>query len=512
MPRMSRALPSRRLLLAVALAAAVLPSAAQDPAAERLYAQARRLLETGDRDTALEELQLLVQQFPQDRLAPKALLQVAEIRHAKGDLEATRMALEKLRAEYGRSLESASAFVKQAEIQLEEARRPADLEEARATFRRVPLLYGRDTYPELEDRMLARIKSGELSLQLGEVETAVSEFLTAVEDEPPNRLTGRAQLLLATALVHCGEWVAAAEVLQRLAAAEAADSQVSSSAADRASAARLSSLIHRRIVRPLSGQPPWSTTARYPASGLQLKQPTGVAAAEDGRLVIVDPKLPLVALVDADGQVERRVAIRDAERPGWSAGTAYVVTELGIVAPFDDLESPRFLEPRPGKESYLKGLLAAERGPFNEWYVLAKGWKSLLAFVTPRQGQELLAASRPELVDLAQDHLGRVYALDRDAGQVVRLGIDRRQTEVVVRGSGWRRPVALALDPLGNSYVLDRSNRSVEMFDPAGRLQARVGPELGGGIELRSPVDLAVDGSGRLFIADAKLPFVVLLD
>ena len=180
--------------------------------------------------------------------------------------------------------------------------------------------------------------------------------------------------------------------------------------------------------------------------------------------------------------------------------------------PFDDAKSPRFLEPRPGREKFLEDLLAAERGPFGDWFVVAKAWKSLLSFESPRQGQELLAANNPDLVDLAQDSLGRIYALDRRGKQVLRLGADRRGSEVVVRGSGWKRPVALAIDRLGRFYVLDRGNRTVEVYDHAGRRVTSVGPLLGGGIELRAPVDLAVDGTGRLFIADEKLPFVVVLE
>ena len=502
----------RRTAAALAIYGFAASAAAQDPAAERLYAEAVRLLQAHDRDASLAELELLVQQFPTDRLASKALLQVAEIRHAKGDLLGTQAALEKLRTDYGRTLESAAAFVKQAEIEVEQARRSADLEQARATFRRVPLLYGRETYPDLEDRVLARIRTGELSLQLGDYESAVSELLAAVEDEPPNRLTGKARLLLATALTHTGEWIAAAETLQRLASeGSAGNATVSSSAAERASALRLLSLLHRRIVRPLSGQRSWLTASRYPASGLQLKKPSGVAADDDGRLVIVDPDLPLIALIDADGNVAARAAVRDAGRPGWSAGACFVVGDERILLPFDDRESPRFLEPRPGKESPLKGLLAAERGPFGDWFVLAKGWRSLLSFASPREGQELLATGKPDLEDVAQDRLGRIYVLDRSAKQVLRVGVDRRRAETVIKGT-WRRPTALALDQLGNYYVLDRGDGKVEMFDVNGRKQAEIGPLLGGGIELRNPVDLAVDGSGRVFIADTKLPFVVLLD
>ncbi|MEM7586171.1 MAG: tetratricopeptide repeat protein [Acidobacteriota bacterium] len=484
------------------------PTAAQDPAAERLFAEALRVLEGGDPSSSLKELQLLVQQFPTDRLAPKALLQIADIQRALGQREATVRALEQLRSEYGRSLESAAAFVRQAEIEAEEARRVSDLEAARATFRRVPLLYGRESYPELEDRVRARLRTGEISLQLGDNATAVAELLAAVEDEAASHLTGRTRLLLATALTRTGEWVAAAEVLQRLAAEEGA---ATSTEAERAAAIRQLSLIHRQVIRPQSGLPPWLSATRYPASGLQLKEPTGVAAAEDGRLVIVDQRLPLVALIGADGAFSESIALRDAGRPGWSSGAAYTVTETRILLPFVSQESPRFLEPVPGKEKPLKGLQAAERGPFGDWFVLAKGWRSLLAFQSARQGQELLATSKPEPKDIAQDFLGRIYVLDGKGKQVLRLGVDRRQADVLLEGA-WRRPVAITVDLLGNLYVLDRGNRTIDLYDANGRKQSTLGPVLTGGIELRNPVDLAVDGSGRLFIADSKLPYVILLD
>ena len=496
------------------LALGPLPAAAQDPAAERLFADARRILQGGDPDTALESFQLLVQQFPNDRLAPKSLLRIAEIRRALGDFQQTSTALERLRTEYGRSLESAAAFVMQAEIQTEQARRTEDLDEARSTFRRVPLLFGRESYPDLEVRVRARIRTGELSLQLGDYQSAVSELLAAVEDEPPSRWSGTARLLLAKALSRQGNWLAAAEVLQRLASeadAVAPDGTALTSEADRATAVRLLSLIHRRIVRTMSGRPPWQNTNRYPAAGLQLREAGGVAASEDGQLVISDPRQKMAILVASDGTVSQRVTVPDVGRPGWSAGAPFVVTKNAVSLPFEGRVSPRFLEPRPGKEKFLSDLIAAERGPFGDWFILAKGWRSLLSFESPRQGQELLATAKPDLVDTAQDTLGRIYALDGKGKKVMRVGLDRRSASTVLQGT-WKRPAAIDLDPFGNLYVLDRGNRTIDLYDPDGNRQARVGPVFAGGIELRNPVDIAVDGSGRLFIADTKLPFVVLLD
>ena len=76
----------------------------------------------------------------------------------------------------------------------------------------------------------------------------------------------------------------------------------------------------------------------------------------------------------------------------------------------------------------------------------------------------------------------------------------------------YRPPKANSVARLGRMYVLDRGSRTVLVYDADGQRLDSLGPQLGGGIELRSPVDLAVDGSGRLFIADEKLPFVAVLE
>ena len=383
----------------------------------------------------------------------------------------------------------------------------------------MPLLYGRETFPELADRAKARIRSGEISLLLGEPEAAAAELLAAVEDEPPSVWTGRARLRLGRALAEGGEWVAAAEVLQRIAAETDPPEEpglaavtATSSAEDRSRAARLLSYLYRHFARPAAGQQPWLTAGSFPASGLTLREPSGVAAHEDGRVLVVDRRSNLAVLVEGDGKVFDRRTVEDAVRPGWTAGgTPFVVTQTKIELPFADQRSS-FLEPRPGKEVALKGLEAAERGFFGHWFILAKGWKGLLSYETRRKGQELLGRHNPDFNDLARDGGGRIYALDRKEKNVSRVGIDRRWEGIVLEGSGWKRPQALAIDRLGRMYVLDRGSRTVLVYDADGQRLDSLGPQLGGGIELRSPVDLAVDGSGRLFIADEKLPFVAVLE
>lgn len=495
------------LAVALGLALVAAPAPAQQPAAQRLLREAARLAEGGSEEAALQELTLLVQQFPADRLAAAAWLRIAELRRARGERDAAAQALGRLLGDHGRSAEAAAGILLQAEMAVDEAQGLADLSAARNAFRRVALLFGRELYPRLEARRAARIRSGEVALLLDDPDAAAAELLAALEDEPTDAadpvLAGRARVGLARAWIAAGQWTAAAAVLEEATREGAADD------AWRARARRLASLLERRVLRPMSGQRPWLTSGRFPPAGLELRQPAGVAAAPDGRLLVIDEKLPLVALLDPRGQETARQPLGDVTRPGWLAsGQPFAVADGGVVLPFD-ATSYAFVEPR--KSAPLKNLIAAQPGIFGDWFVAAKGWRSVIHAPAGRPSRELLAEGRPEVVDLARGELGRVYVLDARAGQVVRLGREGVGDVVVLTGD-WKKPAALDVDELGYLYVLDRGERTVDLFAPGGQRLARVGPDLGNGLELRQPVDVAVDGAGRLFIADAKLPYVLVLE
>lgn len=491
---------------------------AQDPAAERLYREASRMEDSGDQEGALEELLLLVQQFPKDELAPRALLQAVELRSARGDVQGADSVLRRLLDDYPRTPQAAAGFVLQGRLHREQAKVTADLEEARSSWRRVPLLYGRESFQNLPSRVEAQVRSGELSLVLGDPKTAAAEFLAAVEDEPDSRWTPRAKVGLARAWIANGQWQAAAEVLSHIpspedVAANPSRDALGNAMAEDASrrAQQLTGLMHRLHLRPSLGTSSWPTVSQFPRGGSPLRQPDGVAAAEDGRVMVVDGKSKSVLLLDADGRLVESATLDDMERPSWNAGRwPYVVTDEEIRLPFHG-ERTRFLEPRADREVQLDGMQAAERGLFGQWYVIAKGWKSLLAYSGSRQGRELLAKNRPAFVDIAQDSQGRLYLLDGKSKQIQRLDRDGRGDGVVLQGE-WRRPQALALDPLGRMYVLDRGDNTIKIYDPQGQYLTVLGPKFSGGIELRAPVDISVDGAGRIFIADTKLPFVVVLE
>ena len=491
-------------------------SRAQDPAAKRLFDDAENLLSKGDAGAALAQFQLITRQFPTDELTPKALLKMARLYRSSDESQELRAALNKLLNDYPRTGEAASGFLIQAEMKVAKARTLSDLDEARSVFRRVPLLYGPEEFPGLAARALARIRGGELALLAGDTEAAEAEFVAVVEDEAGSPLVGRAALLLGRTLLQkavldgsgstSGSMGHALETLQTL----KDDAQASPD--DRADAANLLSIAHRQILRPQSGREPWQQVLRFPAGGAALREPIGVAAAEDGRVLVVDRREGRVQLLEASGSVSANRNLKSPQRPAWSGDVALVVTDSEIVLPFDGRRMS-FLEPKNNKERQLKGLRAAVRGPFGDWFMVAKNWKAILNYQTPRKGQELSSRERTNFDDLDRDSAGRVYALDGKNKTVTRVALDRRTQKTIIQGGAvWKKPTALAVDLLGNVYVLDRGRRQIHHYDMNGTLKTTVGPVLGDGVELRDPRDVAVDGSGRLFVADAKLPFVAVLD
>lgn len=497
---------------------------AQDAAAQRLYREAQRL-EADDRQSAIDAYALLLEQFPRDRLAPAALLRTANLHRAAREPAKTEFALERLIGDYGRSPEAAAGFLTRGEIQLAVARTAAELEDARATVRRVPLLFGPSAYPDLPARAEARLLEGRVSRLLGDDASAEASFITIIEDEPPGATASLARFALARLLIDRGAWQPAAEILQRTVdqagregnpgagspadnAAPSSDPialEVAASGAER----RLLALVHRRIIRPIATGKLFMSQRRM-ATGQALRAPARVAAHEDGRLLVVDESSPTVAVLAPDGRVLGRGTVRDAAAPWWDRSRPTLASGDTWVQPFGG-RSAQLTEPGKGNGP-LKGMLAAVRGALGDRFVVARGETGVLRYTVPRLGAVLMGDAKEQFVDLAADAHGRIYALDRNADQVRRIGVDRVPEPGVLLAGDWKRPVAIAADALGWVFVLDRGNRRLDVFDDAGNRVASIGPTLADGSELRAPTDVTVDGEGRVTIADPKLAALVVLE
>ena len=280
------------------------------------------------------------------------------------------------------------------------------------------------------------------------------ETLELLEQRRPSEAAAPAALELGRAWLARGDWLAAAGLLQ-----EAVERAASLGQADVAAAARNRlAAVERLRLRPEAGRPRWPVARLLEPSRVELGRPIGVAAREDGELAVVDDGKDVVVWISPDGR-ERTSAARKARRPLWGRDGEIVVV-------FDDGHAEVGGAARAWPPAGLRDPLDVARDP-------GGGWLALTAAGVERRAD------------------------DGGERQVVEL-------------EGRRPAIAIDSDPLGNLYLLEEEARRVVVYDrDGGRLEA-LGPALPGGLELRRPHDVAVDDSGRIYIADRRLGIVVL--
>lgn len=471
-------------------------AAQQESAAQRLLLEAQRLEREGKVDEARTEYELLIQRFPDEPEAERAQLALAEVYWEAGEADRARMQLDALISGRPDSPAAAAAWVLRGRFLVEQAANRAELAEARTPFRRVPVLFGAGEYPQLGVRAEARVRSGEVGLLLGEPELAALDFLEAIEDENRSPWRPRALYGFARSLLAQGYRVAGAETLQRVLEEPDADEPL------RRDAAIDLAFLHRQWIRPSLGQPRW-TTARV--VGVELRKPQKIAVSRDGRILVWDDGLGQVLQLSPDHEIVSRSAQTQVRDLWWSPdGEPFVAVADAVVG----LASGTRQQLAVAGAS-LRDVGAAATGVLAETFVIARDRKALIAF-DRRSGAQTLSAAAGDIVDLAVGPRGELFLLDRRKSEVSIIGLDG------VSGGGftgsWRRPQALAVDASGNVLVLDGGENRIEIRDAAGERAGAIGPSLPGGIELRSPEDIAVDGAGRLYVVDSRLSQLVVLE
>jgi streptogramin lyase len=105
-----------------------------------------------------------------------------------------------------------------------------------------------------------------------------------------------------------------------------------------------------------------------------------------------------------------------------------------------------------------------------------------------------------------------MYALHITAGETDLLRLDpqgqvvwRKQqiTDGLVKKTDISRVERLAVDGLGNIFLLDTYNSQVYRFDADGEYVDRFGSKGREAGQIEHPMDLAIDGQGRVFIIDS---------
>ena len=490
---------NKSALLGVLLAGMLLGlpagTAAQE-AAQRLLIEAERAEGEGNTTAALTDYEMVSRQFPGTEVAAQALGRMIEIKRDRGDIAGATAACNRLIDDFPGTSHAAKGLFFSGDLQLGRARKPADAQAVRDTFRRVWVLFDPVSHPDLIYRAAARVRYAELEIRAGDSAGAELSYLSTLEAEPMSEWTMRARLGLAGIYLERGDWILAAETLQ-----QAINEATSLGFATVAEDARVHlTLIHRLMLRPAANGKRWQTGSRV--SGLTLNKPAGIAASRDGRLIATE-ELGRAVLIE-NGKIILQRSYDFAYRPFWARdGKAWVPTGT-VIWEMVDRERMTYLGP---SRQPIRAILSGAEGIY-QWFTLERKPQRVLTHRAESRVDRRVPASDP--LDIAADGQGRLYILDGQKRGVVRFSPAGDSSTNLISGL-LGRPIALDVDPMGNVYVLDRDGK-VDIFDSKGQKLETLGPSFPGGITLTSAHDIAVDGTGRIYLLNSKPGTVYVLE
>jgi outer membrane protein assembly factor BamD (BamD/ComL family) len=438
-------IPGRVIVtLGVLLALAALPLA-QTPAsneeiARRQLESGRSFMRQGSHAEAIRDFRAVADRYGTTASADDALLELARYYlDQAGDTKEASAAVDVILAKYSTSNSAPDAYVLAGRLALGRSRRPEDLANALANFERVGRLFpSSDAVPQ--SLQLA----GETLWYGGRLNEAMG-YLGRVEVEYPSHpATAAAHLSASRVLVSLGDPIAAMEDLQQVRnrwpnTGEAAEAL-----------ARLT-LLHRLYVRAPNGAAfALSTETVGPAKVNNVV----AMAAPRGRAIYyaADSGVGLVAPADA---APPPTVARPRGLAVDNLGRLVVLDGATLRTPTGDL-GPLAL-PRPnGVPEPLAGIDSAVQFSTGDWLVIDPDKKGILWF--------------------------------NAAGGVVGL-------------IGSTRVTKIALNATDEIAGLDRDQKAIALWDPAGKPAGRI-PFRGAGYDLQNPEDLAFDAFGHLYVLD----------
>lgn len=266
-------------------------------------------------------------------------------------------------------------------------------------------------------------------------------------------------------------------------------------------------------------EPEWLAWGRAGDGPGEFLYPHGIAVDDQGCVYVADTGNHRIQKFTAEGRFVTAWGQRGEGEGRFlepfslavdSQGHVLVLdAQTGWIQTFD--ETGRFLHRwgGPGAQFFYPRGMAIDRE--DNVYIADTGQSRVIKF-SP-DGRAVQEFGRPSTagaalggpVGIAVDEAGQVYVVDSDRRRLLvyaRHGDLLRQWDVPHGGA--REGPHLAWGPEGLLYLVDPEGNQVLVFRSDGTLVQQWG-ELGGGPgQLRTPVDIAVDDQGRVYIADTN--------
>jgi TolA-binding protein len=478
------------------LAASLVCVAATVSAQESPDLQARRLLEDGRAywaqgklKQALDNFNTIVAGFATTDSIGPALLEIGRYRlEVDGDADKARASFEQVAKQYAQSDAAPGAYYNLGLLTLSRATTAAELEDALAQLTRVLRLYPKSDYwvPKAFHALaLVHRKAGRYAES---VDVARRVFL----EYPSSDAAPAAQYLVGQGLALLGEPRQAMEEFQRV-RNRFPDSEWAARALEKTTA------LYRLYGY---GKPTFTLDSAYNVGvGDLSKDVRAILMTPQGTLWIASEKTKSTVPLDSAGKPGPGVPGEEPRALSLDPkGQIVVAARIAVRVGTKDIKSFTVPSDKPVPEP-LERITAAVVTPGGSILVADekrnKVYRYNAASVFQSTFPDLKDAKEREITRLLVDGEGGIVMLDRSE-KTVRVYDETGKLLRTVGPTGLRRPVDVAVDPFRNTYVADEE-LGVLIFSPQGQvLHTLSGPEV------RRPKALTLDPTGAILVWDDK--------
>jgi TolA-binding protein len=482
-----------RLLAAVAAGAAVLPLGAQsnEDLARRTLESGRAFLRAQNYGEAIKDFEAVLQRYPTSTVADDALLELATYQlDVQRDPAAAQARAKELQAKYSSSDSAPMALVLEGRVALAAGRNPERLNEAIASFDRVPRLFpGSGAVPA------AMYFAGEATRIGGRRNEAIERFTRLATEFPNSPWTANALLGSAVSLTRAGQPLRAMEQLQRI-RNRFPRTPEAATAVDR------NTVLYRLYLRA-PAQPAFQFSGRtVPAAPGKLRDVADIAVDAENTLLVA-AKTGVIGYGVKGNQTTSVAAPEPRALAFDRSGRLLTVHEPGVRR---DGKTPLSLT-LPASEGRVPQMktVAAVIMASGTMLVADEEQKSIFRF--DGDGRYLGEfAKQIEVRQMAISELDEVAVLHGNTKSVTLFGADGRIIkQIAEKGTNYqlRNPVDVAFDAFGHLYVQDRA--AMLVFSPEGArlLTTFTVPEKAPGAMTNAEA-LALDAAGRAYVFDSR--------
>jgi TolA-binding protein len=462
-----------------------------------VYKTGRAFVEAGNFGAALKDFQTVVERCPQNDIKAQALLErgLIFLRQWPRQIGEARKVAEVLTSQYLNTPTAPDGYVLAGLIELEDNR---NFQAALEQFTRV----NENITSSSQAFAKASFHTAETYRLAHQPEAALVRFRDTTLKYPTTEFAAKALLGLATGYVRQGQFIQAMETLQRV-RREFAGSPEATLALQR------NTILHRLHMRGKL------QTANVVMPGkAKLRDGVALSADRSGRILVAH----------RDGMTMLRADTGDPVRQEPMPSTPqYEVTGVGVtggnavlvrrhVFVFDDPKISPFLPGIPQQDSRSEHLeimafLANWRG---EWLVADGRTDTIRRYAADGNHIGVFGPSgRRKVVRMAQNDIDDVAVLDDGTKNIhvfdragAAIGEIPRRPAAMPREYELDSPVDLAFDVLGNLYVLDAAKSAIVVFDPRLRYATTIQLPVKDAAGIRRGVALTVDETGRIFVLD----------